>query len=208
MTWFIFEVAAFFFIFHLGISSLHLHVEWLCFININLTPLNTFSSAGGEVKGGVFEILNMQKNSRSCHQRRSRAFDIVWDVIFSPIHVIYLSFWVIRVAFLLNSTEFCRAVRKFFHFLFFLYDFAEKPDHSKRVKELETSIINTTQIWETTITSYELMEPLIGKKKVEISWKTKFFTIIHQFRWLCAPHSLRRRITHTTCDLSRSFAAS
>lgn len=41
-------------------------VEWLCFININLTPLDTFSSvsAGGEVKGGVFGISNMQNLSK------------------------------------------------------------------------------------------------------------------------------------------------
>lgn len=45
------------------------------------------------------------------------------------------------------------------------FTLAEKFEESKRVKELETSVINTTQIWETTITSYHLMEPPLGKAK-------------------------------------------
>lgn len=66
MTWLALKAAAFFFIFRLGISSLHLHRGATLFININLTPLDTFSSvsAGGEVKGGVFAISNMQKLSK------------------------------------------------------------------------------------------------------------------------------------------------
>lgn len=43
--------------------------------------------------------------------------------------------------------------------------FTGKQMKSKSVKELETSVINTTQIWETTITSYEVMEPSLGKEK-------------------------------------------
>lgn len=105
------------------LAPLHLILERLCFININLTPLKTFSSvsAGGEVKGGVFGISNMQ-NSRSCHQRRARAFYIAWDVIFSPTHVIFLSSWVIRAAILDNFATFV-AQLKYFQYQFFFIAF-------------------------------------------------------------------------------------
>lgn len=46
---------------------------------------------------------------------------------------------------------------------FFL--FSEKfEEETKNVKELETSIINTTQRWESTTTSYHLVEPFLGKR--------------------------------------------
>ena len=48
-----------------------------------------------------------------------------------------------------------------------MLDFSDKFEESKRTGELETSIINTTQTWETTITSYELMEPQLGKIRSE-----------------------------------------
>lgn len=102
-------------------------VERLCFININLTPLNTFSSVSVEKWKVVCLRFRTCKNSRSCHQRRSRAFDIAWDVIFSPIHVIFLSSWVIRLAFLFSSTEFCRAVWKCFNIYFFFMTLQRNP---------------------------------------------------------------------------------
>lgn len=80
--------------------------------------------------------------------------------------------------------------------------FPEKQESSKRVKELETSVINTTQIWETTITSYQLLDTANGKALKELF--SKFLQLIHQTTLTLYPTRSRREITHTTCDLSRT----
>lgn len=54
--------------------------------------------------------------------------------------------------------------------MFSFINFIENWEESKRVKELETSVINTTQTWETTITSYHLMEPPLHGKAQKYSF--------------------------------------
>lgn len=64
---------------------------------------------------------------------------------------------------------YCFPIKKYFSInlcpLLNFFLFSEKfEEETKNVKELETSIINTTQRWESTTTSYHLVEPFLGKR--------------------------------------------
>lgn len=82
--------------------------------------------------------------------------------------------------------------------------FTEKfEEETKNVKELETSIINTTQRWESTTTSYHLVQPVIGKKL-----EREKFPLAHQ-SFSLPPTRLNQSgevaIIHTTCKTFLNF---
>lgn len=91
----------------------------------------------------------------------------------------------------MNYLKFCKCFWCSLLNILIGYVFCTFLENSKRVKELETSVINTTQTWETTITSYHLMEPELGKAKNCKKWN---------FR---KQNSLRSSIK--TCDFYPAF---